>query len=115
MGCGPERMTVLEREIGIKPDWEDVGTVYDRMQALGLLNIRASPGGITGHIMSLAVFARAARYQDVNFDLEEFIELYCKCKNINKDDLTERIREYREDLGHLDTDPITLLEVLSAY
>lgn len=109
------RGCMMERELGVLPDWEDVGTVYDRMQGLGLLTLRASPGGITGHIMSLAVFARAARYQDKAFDLERFIGEYCECKNIDFDDLMERIREYRENLGHWDTDPMTLLEVLSAY
>ena len=109
------RGCMMERELGVLPDWEDVGTVYDRMQGLGLLTLRASPGGITGHIMSLAVFARAARYQDRTFDLNEFIEEYCECKKLDKEDLLERIRAYRENLGHWDTDPITLLEVLSAY
>lgn len=104
-----------KHELSVLPDWEDVGTVYDRMQGLGLLTLRASPGGITGHIMSLAVFARAARYQDRTFDLNEFIEEYCECKKIDKEDLLERIRAYRENLGHWDPDPITLLEVLSAY
>ena len=104
----------MERELGVLPDWEDVGTVYDRMQAHGLLSLRASPGGITGHIMSLAVFARAARYQDKSFDLEGFIAEYCECKNIDHDDLMERIREYCESLGLWLTEPFLLLEVLSA-
>ena len=104
----------MGNELGVLPDWEDVGTVYARMKALGLLTLRASPGGITGHIMSLAVFARAARYQDKDFDLGEFIDMYCEYKKIDKDDLLERIREYRLNLGHWDPDPIVTVEVLSA-
>ena len=98
----------------VKPDWDDVGTVYDRMQGLGLLKVRASPGGITGHIFSLAVFARAARYQTRIFDLDEFIKDYCEWKNIDKEELMEGIRDYREEMGSWNPDPIVLLEVLSA-
>lgn len=98
----------------VKPDWDDVGTVYDRMQGLGLLKVRASAGGIAGHIFSLAVFARAARYQSRVFDLEEFIQEYCEWKEIDYDDLMERIRDFREDMGSWNPDPIALMEVLSA-
>lgn len=104
----------MDRELGVKPDWDDVGTVYDRMQALGLLRLRCDPGGIAGHIMSLAVFARAARYQQQEFQLTEFIEEYCDCKKIDSHELMERIREFREDLGMWEQDPIVMLELLSA-
>lgn len=98
----------------ISPDWDDVGTVYDRMQGLGLLRIRARPGGIAGHVFSLAVFARADRYASQDFDMDEFIEEYCDTKEIDKDELMDEIRDFRDDMGHWDTDPISLLEVLSA-
>lgn len=98
----------------VKPGWDDVGTVYERMQGLGLLTVRASPGGITGHLFSLAVFARAARYQDKVFDLREFIDEYCEWKKFDKDDFMEAIRDYREQMGSWNPDPILLLEVLSA-
>lgn len=98
----------------VKPDWEDVGTVYDRMKGLGLLKVRANPGGISGHIFSLAVFARAARYQDSNFSLEEFIKEYCEWKNIDQEELISQICDFREGMGCLQPDSIVLLEVLSA-
>lgn len=96
------------------PDWDDVGTVYDRMQGLGLLRVRARPNGIAGHVFSLAVFARADRYVSKCFDMDEFIEEYCDTKGIDKDELMDEIRDFRDDMGHWDTDPISLLEVLSA-
>ena len=105
---------MINRELGISPDWDDVGTVYDRMQALGLLRLRCDPGGIAGHIMSLAVFARAARYQQKDFNLSEFIEEYCECKNIDSEELMERIEEFREELGLWTQNPLVMLEVLSA-
>lgn len=105
----------MMKDIGYVPDWDDVGIVYDRMQSRGLLRIRAKPGGITGHIMSCAVFARAARMMERFFDMEMFIDLYCKCKEIDQDKFLSQIHDYLDELGHLDTDPIALLEVLSAY
>lgn len=98
----------------ISPDWEDVGTVYDRMQGLGLLTIRARPNGPAGHLFSMAVFARAERYACRYFDMDEFINEYCEFKDFDRDELLDMIREFREELGHLDTDPIVILEVLSA-
>lgn len=98
----------------ISPDWDDVGTVYDRMQGLGLLRVRARPNGIAGHVFSLAVFARADRYVSEFFDMDEFIYEYCDSKEIDRNELMDEIRDYLEDMGHWDTDPISLLEVLSA-
>ena len=102
-------------DIGYVPDWDDVGIVYDRMQSRGLLRISAKPGGITGHIMSCAVFARAARLMERFFDIEMFIDLYCKWKKIDEDSFLSQIHDYLDYLGHLDTDPVHLLEALSAY
>lgn len=98
----------------LSPDWDDVGTVYNRMQGLGLLTTRARPNGPAGHIFSAAVFARAARYATRDFDLEEFIKEYCEWKEFNTEEFLGMIREFRDNLGHWDTDPYTLLEVLSA-
>ena len=101
------------KELGIIPDWDDVRTVYDRMDAQRLLNQRNPPGTIVGHILSLAVFARAARYQEDWFDMEQFIYRYCSAKNIDHDALMERLADFLECSGHWVTDPIEMLEGLS--
>ena len=84
------------------------------MQGLGLLNLRNPPGSIAGHIMSLGVFARAARYQDKDFELIEFMEKYCETKEIDYPELLIRIEVFLQDIGHWIPDAITLIERLSA-
>lgn len=101
-------------ELSALPDWDDVDVVYTRMQARRLLRLRSDPTKIAGKIMCIAVFARAARYQDSNFDLEEFLDEYCECNKIDKDELLEEMREFYTELGCWHTNPIMILEALSA-
>ena len=97
-----------------RPLWSDVRTVYTRMDARRLLRIRPDPGKIAGRILCLAVFARAARFQAEPFDLEEFIAEYCECKKIDYDDFLQEMRDFYEDLGCWDSNPISMMEALSA-
>lgn len=101
-------------ELSALPDWDDVDEVYTRMQAKRLLRLRADPTKIAGRIMCIAVFARAARYQAPDFDLEEFLQEYCHCKNVDYDELLKEMQDFYEELGCWDTNPISNMEGLSA-
>lgn len=101
-------------ELSALPDWDDVDVVYTRMQAKNLLRLRSGPTAIAGKIMCIAVFARAARYQDSCFDVEDFLEEYCEYKKINYYELIEEMRQYYDDLGCWETSAIINLEELSA-
>ena len=101
-------------ECSALPLWDDVRTVYSRMDARRLLRIRPDPGKIAARILCLAVFARAARYQAVSFDLEEFILEYCSNKKIDYDEFLQEMRDFYDDLGCWDSNPISMMEVLSA-
>lgn len=101
-------------ECSALPLWDDVRTVYSRMDARRLLRIRPDPGKIAARILCLAVFARAARYQAVSFDLEEFIKEYCCIKKIDYDEFLQEMRDFYDDLGCWDSNPISMMEALSA-
>lgn len=95
------------------PDWEDVGTVYDRMQARRMFTRRAKPGGVIGHLFSMAVFARAERRLDSDFDPVQFTEEYAEFKKIDLCDLVDAINEELEIECFFEVDLYAMLEVLS--
>ena len=95
-----------------KPTWDDVDTVYDRMQAHGLLRVRASPGSIMGHIFSIAVFGRATIREYPGTSLDAILEDYCKWKNINVNVLFAKYHIIRHREGALQPDPRATLEML---
>lgn len=101
-------------ELSSLPDWDDVDAVYTRMQAKRLLRLRSGPTAIAGKIMCIAVFARAARFQDPYFDAEDFLEEYCECRNLDYYKLIDEMQQFYDSLGCWETSAIINLEELSA-
>lgn len=101
------------RDIGVTPDWGDISVVYDRMMAYGLLDRRCPAGSVAGHILSVAVFARAARREIWWEGFRSFLHVYCACKDLNESSLLCAIYRLRRKQGVLQPDPVLLLEVLS--
>lgn len=74
--------------------WDDVRTVYDRMQGRRLLEVRATPGTAPGHILSMAAFGRAQRKTGEWHGVEYLFHWYAQFKGIDEDALRNEINKY---------------------
>lgn len=83
------------------------------MQGRRLLEKRAAPGSVAGHIMSIAVFGRAERRTGDWLGAAEVIEEYALWKHIDVDVLRHQIEAYWKDTGHWYGGADSIIEELS--
>lgn len=93
--------------------WDDVRIVYDRMKGRQLLEVQARPGSIAGHIMSIAVFARAERREGGYINAGDAIDWYAQFKKVDGTALREQIESYWRDTGHWGASAEAIIEGLS--
>ena len=97
----------------IKPEWDDIAVVHERMRQRKLLDVRAKPGSIAGHILCMCTFGRAARRAGGYVGALQLLRDYADWKRIPEGELVRCIEAHWGRTGHLRKPALELVEELS--
>lgn len=79
--------------------WRDFDEVYTRLQAWHLLEIKARPGTVPGHLLTLGVLGKAMVRDGKWKSGRELLDSYAVQKGIDPDALRRAIEAYLVDCG----------------
>lgn len=93
--------------------WDDITAVYDKMQSRQLLETKARPGTIPGHLLCICAFARADRRDGRWKGADWWIDYYAEFKGIDCAKLREAIELYWQKCRGWHDDAEDIVEELS--
>lgn len=92
--------------------WADFDEAYTRMQALRLLEVKARPGTVPGHMLTLAIFGKGQKRVGEWKGGAVLLDWYAEYKQIDPAALRRAIESYWVDCGYLAISAERIIEKL---